>query len=350
MLDDDDDGVFLRTVEQRRQLARRVGVQEVVPREFLALELAEAAEHAAAAHLPVDRGRLVRVLAVAGLEDLLEFEVHRRGEGRKVGLRPGSRSRLRRRRVRRPAHQVGLRRRVRGRANPAVAQPVGDRRVVAPRVAEGLERQPAADVFGEAALALERREHDRVVGRVHHDRDVGEVLGRRPDHAGPADVDHLHRAVHRRVRGRGGVLERVEVDRHQVDRGDLVLLEFVTVLRTPAVGEDAAEDAGVQALDPAVENLRVAGDLGHRGHRHAAFRELPRRTAGRDDLDAQLRQTRSKILEARLVEDRNQCAANGEHRRRRSVARRIRFPGHCASTAQAARNRLHRAARATLPR
>ena len=294
MLDDDDRRIVLGGAEQGGELPRRVRVEHVVPGEFPALELAETAQNAAAAHLPVNRRALVRVLPVARRQHLLEFQLD--------GLR----------------QRPGL---IGGRRRSAAFQPFGDRGVVVPGVPERLERQFAPELLRQAALGPERFEDPRVVRRVDHDRHVGEVLRRGPDHAWAADIDHLHRAVLRRIRGRSRGGEGVEIHGHQIDRRKLVPLELRSMFRPSPVGEDAAEDAGMQALDPPMEDLGVPRHIGHRRDGYAMFPELPRRAARRDDLDTQIGQSRTEFLKARLVEDRDQCAANGEHRSRRSVAR-----------------------------
>ena len=54
-----------------------------------------------------------------------------------------------------------------------------------------------------------------------------------------------------------------------------VLLERGHVLGIVADGEDAAVDARVQRLDPAVEHLGKAGDLGDVAHRQPGVRQAP---------------------------------------------------------------------------
>ena len=104
------------------------------------------------------------------------------------------------------------------------------------------------------------------------------VLGRRPDHRRPADVDLLDQAVEVELAaqgplGRGG--ERVEVDDDELERLDAGRRQLLAVGGEAAVGEDPAVDPRVERLHPPVEHLREAGDGGDVGDRQA------RRRAGR---------------------------------------------------------------------
>ena len=109
------------------------------------------------------------------------------------------------------------------------------------------------------------------------------VLGRRTDHAGPADVDILDHLVaagalhHRR-------LERVEVDHDQVDRADGVLGHGCGMLWIVAHRQQPAVDLGVQRLDPAVHHLGKAGQLGNIHHRQPRIAQGLGGAAGRNQL------------------------------------------------------------------
>ena len=83
--------------------------------------------------------------------------------------------------------------------------------------------------LGEAESPAVQRGDDVGVGRgVDDDRDALVVLGRRPDHGRPADVDLLDALVgagpgrHRRG-------ERVQVDDNEVERSDPEVLELGAV-------------------------------------------------------------------------------------------------------------------------
>ena len=113
--------------------------------------------------------------------------------------------------------------------------------------------------FGERAGVLIR------VGQ-HHDEIV--VFGGGADQGGAADVDVLD-AVVVRCTGRDSCLERVEVDRHQIDGGDVVDAHLVDVFGEVPAREDAAVDLRHQGFDAAVHDLGEAGMVGHVLDRHA---------------------------------------------------------------------------------
>jgi len=70
-----------------------------------------------------------------------------------------------------------------------------------------------------------------------------------------------------------------------------------------AAGQDAAVDGRVQGLHAAAQDLRVAGDLLHRGDRQPGRGQRPRGAAGRDQLEPQPVQPAGQLDQARLVVD-----------------------------------------------
>ena len=128
-------------------------------------------------------------------------------------------------------------------------------------------------------------EHQRIVLRLDHDRDVGVVLGGGADHGRAADVDVLDAGVEAGALG-DGLLERIEVDHQEVDRPDAVRRHRGGVLRVVANGEQTAVDERVQRLHPAVHHLGKAGELGHVEHAQPGVGEGLARAAGGDEFDA----------------------------------------------------------------
>ena len=157
-----------------------------------------------------------------------------------------------------------------------------------------------------AATAVE---HVAVAGRVDHDGHRRVVLRRGPHHRRAADVDLLDALVGRGTRGHR-LGERVEVDHHEVERRDAELVELRHVLRLAPVGQDAGVHGRVQRLHPAVEALGEAGHLLDRGHRDAGVGDPARGRAGGDELDAGGVQAAGQLLEAGLVVDADQRAAD----------------------------------------
>jgi len=70
-----------------------------------------------------------------------------------------------------------------------------------------------------------------------------------------------------------------------------------------AAGQDAAVDGRVQGLHAAAQDLRVAGDLLHRGDREPGRDQRPCAAAGRNQLEPQLVQPAGQLDQARLVVD-----------------------------------------------
>ena len=136
----------------------RVEVEQVVERRPAALQLARIGERRAAMRrLPIERGPLVGVLAVAQLVDLLE---HDRESAREDV--PGD------------LVEVG-----------------GDLRVVGRHRAERLGREPRPQLRADMALAPDLLDDRRVVDGVGDRRDPGRVPRGRAEQRRPADVDHL---------------------------------------------------------------------------------------------------------------------------------------------------------------
>ena len=143
---------------------------------------------------------------------------------------------------------------------------------------------------------------------MHHDGAERVVLGRRADHRRAADVDVLDHLGLVGPHARRGALERIEVDDHQVDVLDLVLTGRAHVVGVVARGEQAGIELGVQRLDPAVHDLREAGEVVDGAHRDAGALECLRGAAGRDHLDTELREPGREVDDAALVGNRQQCA------------------------------------------
>ena len=126
--------------------------------------------------------------------------------------------------------------------------------------------------------------HLGVPVRRDDDGDVGVVLGGAAHHRRSADVDLLDALGRARTRDHG-VAERVEVGDDELERLDVQVGQLRDVVRVAHIGEQAGVHPRVQGLDPAVEALREAGQLLHRGHRHTRRRDPGRRRPGRDDRD-----------------------------------------------------------------
>ena len=135
------------------------------------------------------------------------------------------------------------------------------------------------------------------------------VLRRGANQRRAADVDVLDAVL------RGGALrhrrlERVEVDRHEVDRRNAVLRHLRQMLRQIAAAEDATVDLRHQRLHPAVQDLRKPGVRRHVRDRHAGLAQRAGGAASGQDLDPARGKRLGERHQPRLVRDRNQRAAD----------------------------------------
>ena len=275
-----------RLDEALHALKGSIGVSHVVERQLFALQL-YCSGNAGFAFLcfHVERRALVRVLAVAHFLSLDELAVE--------GLREGAAG----------FGGQGCGRLVDG------AQVVGDHAVVGGGVLEGLEHQGEALGVGQAA-GLQAGQHVAVVTGVDHDGHVFVVLGGGADHGRAADVDVLDGVRQGAARlGHGGG-ERVEVDRHQVDRLDAVLGHDAVV--DAAAAKDAAVDFRVQGLHPAVHHFCEAGVVGHFDRGYAVVLQQLEGAAGGEDFHAEVYQFAGELKDAGLVGDADQGAADRE--------------------------------------
>ena len=279
VLDDAHEGAL----ELRRQRVRRVEVHEVVVGEGLPVQDLRVGRAGLGPGVgAVEGGLLVGVLAVA--------ELHLLGAGDGEGAREGL---------------LGLG------VEVLLEEPGGDGGVVGRRAGEGALRQLAPEGVAEPpAVRGQLVEDPAVEVRLGHHRDEAVVLRRGADHGGAADVDLLDALVPRRALAGDGRLEGVEVDHHQVDRRDGVLVHGRGVLRVVADREQAAVDHRVEGLDPPVHHLREAGVVADLGDGDARLLEGAVRAPGGEQLHAVVGQLSGEVLEAALVGDGEQRAVD----------------------------------------
>ena len=265
---------------------RGVHVEVVVVRHLLALMLRGVGEAMLGSRVvvaAVERGGLVRVLAVAQVLRLREAE--RAGGGELVAL-----------------CGIGGRSLAQLRTHPA-----GDGPVVGVRGLEHAQRQLRTRLArGGAAIGAHLGQDAVVAGRVSDHGHALEVLRGAAQHRRPADVDVLDArgevrpASHR-------LLERVEIHHHHVDHMDAVFGRLRHMVGVVALRKQAAVDHRVQRLHTAVHHLGELRHLVDGRDRHPGLGDGARRAARRDDLRAELlRQGASELHHPRLVRHRHQ--------------------------------------------
>ena len=277
-----DDGHCHFLATGRRELVHQppggVGVEDVQIGELPAAVLDHVVPPRALTHDPVASPVLVGVLAVSHRPGPLQAQVDHgwQSQGQVELLGPG----------------------LDGPGPLPFVEPGHDGGVVPRGMGERLARQPASRVGRQRALAAELVEDGPVLGRVDHDADVVVVLGRRPHHGGPSDVDELDRGI-------GG--EGIEVADHQVDEADAQLLDVREMVGLRPVGQDAPVDGGVEGLDPAPEHLGRTGEIGHLDVVDARLGQRGRGAPARHQLPAELREPAGQPHETGLVVHGQQC-------------------------------------------
>ncbi len=251
----------------------RVGIHKVVVRHLLAAQLRGLGDTAAGG-VDVERGGLVRVLAVA--QGLLQFRLDLET------LMP-----------------------VVGRWALA-GEPGCHGGVVRCGVGERLDGQFAAQLEGGAPCS-DGFEDPRVVGRRDDDRDVGVVLRGGPYHRRPPDVDLLDDVVARRT-GCDRLDERVQVRDDEFERLDTERRQLGFMRSEAEVGEKPGMDARVEGANPAVEVLGKPSDARHIRHRVAGIPDPARRRSGGDDLHTGPDECGRELEEPGLVAHRDQRA------------------------------------------
>ena len=222
---------------------------------------------------------LVRVLAIAHFLHLVELGIESAGEG--LGA---------------PCHQP--------------AEMIGNGAVVGCGVFVGPDRQVETGVQGcGAAVGAHFLDDLWVVVGVDHDIHPAVILGRGPDHGGPAYVDVLDGIFQRAVRLCHRCRKRVQIDHHHVDGRYPVLGHDRVILA--AAGEDATVDPGVQGFYPAVHHLRKAGVVRYLGHFEAAVLQQAVGAAGGQQLHPQLAQGGGEIHQAGFIGNAEQRALDG---------------------------------------
>ena len=279
-----------RERELAQQQARGGEVEQVDQRQVLPMELLDAREEVhACALFRVVRRALMRVLAVPQVGDLRE------GERKRVG-------------------------------QPCHVEPARDRRLVRGGRRERLRGEGAARVERDLTGFLQLVEDGRVASGPADGRAVSEVLRRAAQHRRAADVDHLHRFLFPDAVPPCDLAERIEVDAHEVERPDLVLVERREVVVLVAPREDRRVDGRVERLDAPAEHLRDAGQLldSLDVQTDLALEKVGGPSAGHE-LEAGVGEAAGEVLQPRLVVTGDQRAAHSSL----TTAGRIRCSTAC---------------------
>ena len=262
--------------ERFHTLQCRIGIRHVVIGQFLALHL-PCGRHRGLGRRVLDkeRGALMRVLAVTHGLDLPVLQVER---GREIAGRT---------------------------VRPDRTQVIRDCAIVARRMFERLDGQRITRCIRDSAVVIPQLlKHHGVIRAIHDHGNRGMVLGGRTQQGRSADIDVLDGHEQVAVITGNGLLERVEVDHHQVDRADTVGRHH-RLVRT-AAREDAAMYFRMQRLDPAIHHLRETGVVRHFNDRNTFPGQQRGRAAGRQYFDAARVQCLRKFGNTVLIRDADQ--------------------------------------------
>ena len=138
--------------------------------------------------------------------------------------------------------------------------------IVVGRVTEHLGRQFPSRGHRGISCGLDLLLHHRVVGRIGNHRHRLVVLGGTPKHAGPANIDVFNRQLGRAVGPGHGLLKRIKVHHHQIDRRDLMLRRLFPVGGQIPPLQESAVHLGMKGFDPTIHHFgksRVVAQLDH---------------------------------------------------------------------------------------
>ncbi len=196
-----------------------------------------------------------------------------------------------------------------GRDRVLAQQVIRHQRIVGSSVCESLGREPRAILEARRAfVAIEFGEQTRIVGGIHHNSDIGVVLGGATQHRRPAHIDVLDDLVIVHAGLRHRCREGIEIHDEQVDGQDAFALHHRIVGATAA--EEATVDLRMQRLDAPVHDLRKAREIGHFTHFDAGIGQRTRGTAGGQQLHATRHQLARELQQPGLVRNGNESAAD----------------------------------------
>jgi hypothetical protein len=158
-------------------------------------------------------------------------------------------------------------------------------------------------------MLSQRLKHPLIIGRIGHRSHIGVVLGRRPNHRRASDIDVFHgcRGI---GAARHGFLERIQVDRRQVDFSKAVAFHGCPMIRVVANPEKAPMHARMQSLDASIHDLGKTGQFGDITDRKTFLFQSQTGSAGGNQFHPRIDKAARKSDKAALVGNREQRAAD----------------------------------------
>ena len=140
-----------------------------------------------------------------------------------------------------------------------------------------------------------------IIAWIANDRHVIPVLRCRAQHRRTADIDLLDSLRHSRSLFGNRLTERIEIDAHKVDQLNAVLSQSRHVRRFVTTRQKSAMHFRMQGLDAAVADLRKTRYFADADGLHAALFQQFLRTAGGDDLPSCSLQALDELHQTGLI-------------------------------------------------
>ena len=268
-----------------------ISIDIVVVAHRLATELFSMCEAVLVQRIEIQRGLLVRILAITQNMGTIPST----GEcGRELGL-------IHFRLV------FGSRMVNSSRLRPMLRGPLVDGGIIRCRMRECFAGQPATFLKGETFTVLDTGRNQRIIVRIRDDGHGGVVLRRSANHGRASDIDLFNSGGFVRT-GTNRISERVQVDDHQIERLDAKLFQLSRVVLIGHISEDTCVDMWIEGFDTAIETLGKTSDFRDFRHLDAEFRKTLCSGTSGNHFSAGLDERLGKNFYAFLMEDRYQSS------------------------------------------
>ena len=195
--------------------------------------------------------------------------------------------------------------------------------VVVRGVPEHLGGQLSSGFQDGVSVLLDLFLDDRVISRIHHHRNGLVILGGTAQHARPADIDVLDGQFRSAVGLRNGLLKRVQVDHHEINRRNPMLVCLISMGLQVLPLQKPSVHLGMQGFYPAIHHLGKSRVVAQLHHVHPGIPERLGRTPGGNQLHPAAGQKLGKIHQPGLVGYRKQGPLNA---RTHPISRTLRSP------------------------
>ena len=193
-----------------------------------------------------------------------------------------------------------------------LGEPAGNRSIIGSGARIGRRRQAPTRGQAGATRHLNLCLHlPKMCGFRQH-RDMGVILGRAADHGRATNI-YVFDAVIEIGTLRNSRFERVEIDRHQINRRNVMGRHLRHMLGQIAPAQNAAMHLRHQCFHASIKDFRKARMVGHILHRHAGVAQRLGGAAGGENLHPARCEETAKFNQSGFVGNGNQGAARRNH-------------------------------------